>query len=123
MLFWAPGPALITYVGLFRFRGSPHSGTIENVTSCAWRRAHFPCGGPAGVMKTNGLFFEVPRTRLSYLAVSKFWIVVETPRNRSDIDRNRFEPVCGHRPGPLWLGFVRFVGRFGFQLDDFRPDP
>ncbi len=57
--------------------------------------------------------------RLSYLADYQFWIVVETPRNRSKLDRNWFLPVCGHRPVHFWLGFVRFGGRFGSQIDDF----
>ena len=56
---------------------------------------------------------HTPSTRLSYLAVTKLWIVVEAPRNRSEIDRNRFVPVCGHCPGHFWLGFVRF----GADLD------
>jgi hypothetical protein len=42
-------------------------------------------------------------TRLSYLAVYKLWIVVETPSNRSEIYRNRSVPVCGHRPGLFGL--------------------
>ncbi len=60
--------------------------------------------------------------RLSYLAVYPFWILVETPRNRPEIDRNRFVPVCGRRPGNFGLGVVSFGGRFGSQIDDSRPD-
>ncbi len=47
-------------------------------------------------------------------------IVVATSQNRPNIDRNRFVPVCGHRPGHFGIGFVRFLGRFG--SNDFRPD-
>ncbi len=60
--------------------------------------------------------------RLSYLAVYKFWIVGEAPRNRFELDRNRCVLVSGHRPGHLWLGFVWFGGRLGPKIDDFRPD-
>ncbi len=49
------------------------------------------------------------------------WIAVETLQNRHKIDRDRFAPVCGHRPGHGCLGFVRFGGRLGAQIDDFRP--
>ncbi len=41
------------------------------------------------------------------------WIVVETRRNRSEPDRNRFAPVCGRRPRSFWIWFVPFWGRFG----------
>ncbi len=37
------------------------------------------------------------------------------PETVSKIDRNRFMPVCGHRPGHLWLGFVWFWGSIGAQ--------
>ncbi len=58
------------------------------------------------------------RDRLSYLTVSKFWIVAETLRSRSEINRNRFVPVCGQHPEHYWLGFIRFWGRFGTHIDD-----
>jgi hypothetical protein len=48
--------------------------------------------------------------------------MVETPRNRTEIDRNRFVPICGHRPGHFGLGFVWLGGRFEPQIGDFRPD-
>jgi hypothetical protein len=51
-------------------------------------------------------------TRLGYLAVYKFWIVVETPRNRSDIDRNRFVPVCGQSLGICVGGASSGLGLF-----------
>jgi hypothetical protein len=62
-------------------------------------------------------------TRLSYLAVEKFWIVVETPRNRSKIDRDVFVPVCGHRPGHFWLGIVRFGADLGPKSKNFGQIP
>ncbi len=64
---------------------------------------------------------SLPKTRLSYLAVNKFWIVVETPLNRSEIERTRFGPICGHHPGHFGLGLVRFGGRFGAGLESFGP--
>ncbi len=51
----------------------------------------------------------------------KVWIVVETHRKGSEIDRNRCVSVCGHRPGHFGLGFVGFGDRFGPQIVDFRP--
>jgi hypothetical protein len=52
----------------------------------------------------------------------KLWIVVETPRNRSEINRNRFVPVCGLRPGHFGLDVVWFWGRIRSQIGDFPPD-
>ncbi len=31
-------------------------------------------------------------------------------------------PVCGHRSGYFWLGFVQFGDRFGSQIDESRLD-
>ncbi len=40
----------------------------------------------------------------------KFWIVAERPRNGSEIDRNRFVQICGHRPvAVLWEVIFQFV--------------
>ncbi len=46
--------------------------------------------------------------RLSFLALSKFRIVVETRRNRPSIVRNRRVPVCGHRAGYFRFGLAQF---------------
>jgi hypothetical protein len=91
----------------FRTRGTntPHSNTspAPPVSGLGW--------GPL-------MPYRCP-ARLSYLTVSKLWIVAETPRNLSEVDRNRFVPGCGHRTGHYWLGSVRSGGRFGLQSDVF----
>ncbi len=46
-------------------------------------------------------------TRLRYLTVEKFRIVVETHRNRPIIVRNLFVPVCEYRVGYLGLGLAQ----------------
>ncbi len=46
---------------------------------------------------------SVSWTRLSYLTVQKFHIVVETRRNLARIVRNRCVPVCGQRAGYFGL--------------------
>ncbi len=53
--------------------------------------------GPIGFQTHPKMF------RLSYLTVLKFWIEAETPQNPSEIDRDRFVPVCGNRPVILGL--------------------
>ena len=68
------------------------------------------------------VLLDPPLSGLSYLAVSKFWIVVETPSSRSEIDRNLFVPVCGHRPGRFLFGCVWFGAELGPKIDDFWPD-
>ena len=58
--------------------------------------------GPASAQIWGGQYIVIVArgqnvARLSYLAVKKFWTVVETARDRSEIDRHRFVvPVCGH---------------------------
>ncbi len=76
-----------------------------------------------------------PPTRLSYFAVSKNWIVVETHGNLFEIDRNRFVPVCGNRPdifglvpsglgadvGPKSTIFGRILKQIGVLLSSAEP--
>ncbi len=57
-------------------------------------------------------------SRLSYLAVNEFWNVVETRRNRSEIDRNRLVPVC---PGVFGL-VSSGLGADVPHIDDVRAD-
>ncbi len=59
-------------------------------------------------------------TRLSYLTVSKSWVVVETPRNRTEIDRNRFVPVCGQA---FWAWLRPVLGPTWVPNRRLRPDP
>ena len=46
-------------------------------------------------------------SRLSYLTVYKFRIVVETRRNRPRMFRDRWVPVCGYSAGYLGLGLAQ----------------
>jgi hypothetical protein len=67
--------------------------------------------------------FRVYPCRLSYLAVEKFRIVVETRRKRPRIVRNRCVPVCGYRAGHFGLGLAQLQAQIRFETEDSRPDP
>ncbi len=60
---------------------------------------------------------------LSYLTGNKFWIAVETRRNRFMIVPNRCVPVCGYDAGYFGLGLASLKAQFRFEIADFRPDP
>jgi hypothetical protein len=64
-------------------------------------------------------FRAVSVTRLSYLSVYKFRIVIETRRNRPRIVRNRCVPVCGHRAGYFGLGFAELSAQTRLGIEDF----
>ena len=67
--------------------------------------------------------FAFNSTRLSYLTVYKFRIVVETRRNRPRIVRTRCVTVCGYRAGYCGLGLAQLSAQIWFEIEDFRPDP
>ncbi len=114
---------IMLLIGLLGGADSPNLGTGSNAGSRWPHRRHgwelglypVPGGGEA-----NNKFPEWPPTSAE---LSHSLKVLDRGRNinRSEIVRNRFVPVCGHRPGHFGRGFVRFWSRFGSQIDDFRP--
>jgi hypothetical protein len=69
------------------------------------------------------LIFILALTRLCYLTVQKFRIVVETRRSRPMIIRNPCVPVCGYRAGYFGLGLAHLEAQIQLVVEDFRPDP
>ncbi len=75
-----------------------------------------PSGRPwAGRRADFGVFLvSGPEALLRDIEYLTCRIFVETRRNRPSVARNRCVPVCGHRSGHFWRGFVRLGGRLRF---------
>ncbi len=100
---WVLGRFVFDLLGFYFFpRPSPPTPSALSRSDLVLLRALLAPRLPANPERTSAELSGSLKNR----------IVVETPRSRSEIDRDRFVPVCGHRPGHFWLGFVWFWGRF-----------
>ncbi len=84
-----------------------------------------PVRGTRGIrdMSLSGSRVYPGLSRLGYLTVHKFRIVVETRRNLARIVRTRCAPVRGYRAEYFGLSLAQLSAPIRFEIEDFQPDP
>jgi hypothetical protein len=91
--------------------GAPACAPAFAATSSSTTVALLPAGSEGRCPPDRAKHGIHLMTRPSYLRIQRLCDLVETHRQRPEIDQNRFVAVYGHGAGHWGTGFVRFGGR------------